>query len=98
MSVAVFRGVSRTLSEPQEERKPFLDRAVPFKSHQLRGVLEKCRAVEVSKEVAARAHAGEVLLTNRVRDLVSGPGVAFSDRGTCNFEGLQENCQLFAAV
>ena len=64
----------------------------------MRGDQASGAAVEVSKQVAARAQAGEVLLTNRVRDLVSGPGVAFSDRGTCDFKDLAENCQLFAAL
>jgi len=64
----------------------------------MRGDQASGAAVEVSKQVAARAQAGEVLLTNRVRDLVSGPGVAFSDRGTCDFKDLPENCQLFAAL
>jgi len=54
--------------------------------------------VDISKQVAARAQAGKVLLTNRVKDLVSAPGIAFDDRQVCNLAGLQENCQLFAVV
>ncbi len=64
----------------------------------MRGDRASGAAVEVSKQVAACAQAGEVLLTHSAKDLVSGPGVAFGDRGTCSFEGLQVNCQLFAAV
>ena len=41
---------------------------------------------------------GEVLLTNTVRDLVSGPGIKFKSRGPCKVAGLREDCQLFATV
>jgi pimeloyl-ACP methyl ester carboxylesterase len=54
--------------------------------------------VDISKRVADCADAGEVLLTNAVVDLVSGSGVAFTNRGTCKIEGLSEECRLFAPV
>jgi len=52
--------------------------------------------VDISKHVANQAAVGEVLLTNAVMDLVSGSGVAFTNRGACNIEGLAEDCRLFA--
>jgi class 3 adenylate cyclase len=55
-------------------------------------------AVEISKEVAGRATTGDVLLTNAVMDLVAGSGVAFSDRGACDFGGLFENGRLFVTA
>ena len=64
----------------------------------MRGDQASGAAVDVSKQVAARANPGEVLLTNSVRDLVSDPGVDFDNRGACRFEGLAEHCELFAAV
>ena len=54
-------------------------------------------AVETSKQVAAQAEAGEVLLTNPVMDLVSGSDVVFTDRGTCDMKGISEGCRLFSA-
>lgn len=54
--------------------------------------------VEISKQVAAQANSGEVLLTNTVRDLVSGSGVDFSHRGVCRVEGLSKEYELFIAV
>ena len=52
--------------------------------------------VDISKRVANQAAFGDVLLTNAVMDLVSGSGVAFTDRGACNIDGVSENCRLFA--
>jgi class 3 adenylate cyclase len=64
----------------------------------MRGDHASGAAVEISKRVAARAASDEVLLTNRVRDLISGAGVSFEDRGTCSFDGLQDDCRLYAAA
>ena len=43
-------------------------------------------AVELSRRVAAESAAGEVLASNTVKDLVSGSGIAFSDRGSLTSE------------
>jgi hypothetical protein len=55
-------------------------------------------AVEISKQVAAQAEAGEVLLTNPVMDLVSGSDVVFTDRGAGDIKSISERCRLFFAV
>ena len=52
-------------------------------------------AVEISREVAARAEAGQILLTNTVMDLVSGSDITVVDKGTCRFDGLREECCLY---
>ncbi len=54
-------------------------------------------AVEISKRVAARAAAGEVLVSNTVKDLVSGSGITFGDKGTLNAEDIPGAWQLFVA-
>jgi pimeloyl-ACP methyl ester carboxylesterase/class 3 adenylate cyclase len=54
-------------------------------------------SVEISKGVAASASAGEVLVSNTVKDLVSGSGTAFEERGTLSFNGIPGEWQLFAA-
>src|SRR4051812_25249393 len=64
----------------------------------MRGDQASGGAVEITKEVAQQAKPGEVLLTNTVRDLVSGPGVEFISRGPCRVAGAREDCQLFATV
>jgi class 3 adenylate cyclase len=48
--------------------------------------------------VAARAQAGEVLVSNTVKDLVAGSGICFTDRGTHALKGLPGNWQLFTAT
>jgi len=55
-------------------------------------------AVNISKELAGRAKASEILLTSRVMDLVSGSDVPFSSRGVCSLEEFGKDCQLFATV
>jgi esterase/lipase len=63
---------------------------------ELRGDKVSGAPVDISKRVANQAVFGDVLLTNAVMDLVSGSGVAFTDRGACNIDGVSENCRLFA--
>ena len=63
---------------------------------ELRGDKVSGAPVDISKRVANQAAFGDVLLTNAVMDLVSGSGVAFTDRGACNIDGVSENCRLFA--
>ena len=64
----------------------------------MRGDQAAGAAVDISKRVADRAAAGEVLLTNTVTDLVSGSEIAFRDRGAWSLEGLLSDCRLFATV
>jgi class 3 adenylate cyclase len=63
---------------------------------ELRGDKASGATVDISRRVADQAAFGEVLLTNAVMDLVSGSGVAFTDKGACEIEGVPENCRLFA--
>jgi class 3 adenylate cyclase len=65
---------------------------------EMRGGQASGAPVEISRQVAVRAAAGEVLLTNTVMDLVSGSGVVFTNRGTCGIEGISEQCRLFATA
>jgi class 3 adenylate cyclase len=53
-------------------------------------------AVHVGARVAARAAAGEVLVSDTVRDLVAGSGIEFEDRGLHELKGLAELRRLFA--
>ena len=65
---------------------------------EMRGDKASGAPVDISRRVAHHATAGDVLLTNAVMDLVSGSGVAFNDRGTCNIEGVPKGCRLFSPV
>jgi class 3 adenylate cyclase len=53
-------------------------------------------AVHTGARVAALAGAGEVLVSQTVRDLVAGSGIEFEDRGLHELKGLEEPRRLFA--
>jgi len=46
--------------------------------------------------VAGSAAPGEVLVSSTVRDLVTGSGLRFMDRGTHNLHGVPGEWRLFA--
>jgi class 3 adenylate cyclase len=54
-------------------------------------------AAIVGARVRERAAPGEVLVTSTVRDLTSGSGIDFADRGTHPLKGVPREWQLFAA-
>lgn len=53
-------------------------------------------AVDIAGSVAARARAGEVLVSSTVRDLVAGAGIRFTDRGTQVHAGDLGEVRVFA--
>jgi class 3 adenylate cyclase len=53
-------------------------------------------AVHIGARVAAKAAAGEVLVSSTVRDLVAGSGLEFEDRGTQELKGIPGEWRLFA--
>ena len=55
-------------------------------------------AVHICARVAALAAAGETLVSSTVKDLVSGSGLAFTDRGACALKGVPGEWRLFAAA
>ncbi len=52
-------------------------------------------AVHVGARVSALAHAGEVLTTSTVKDLVAGSGITFSDHGLRTLKGVPEPWQVY---
>jgi len=54
-------------------------------------------AVSVGARVAALAGGGEVLVTSTVRDLVSGSGIEFEERGERELKGVPGSWNVFAA-
>jgi pimeloyl-ACP methyl ester carboxylesterase len=99
---AIFDGPIRAIRCARAIRDSALELNIETKAGlhtglcEMRGDQAAGLAVEISKQVADEAAAGEVLLTNTVTDLVSGSEIIFSNRGTCNFEGLLNECRLFA--
>jgi class 3 adenylate cyclase len=55
-------------------------------------------AVNIGARVAAKADAGEVLVSGTVRDLVAGSGLEFEDRGATALKGIPGEWRLFAVV
>jgi pimeloyl-ACP methyl ester carboxylesterase len=55
-------------------------------------------AVSIGARVAARAGAGEVLVSQTVKDLVAGSGIAFEDRGGAELKGVPGEWRLYAVA
>ena len=55
-------------------------------------------AVNIGARVAAIASAGEIFVTQTVRDLVAGSGLAFDDRELHTLKGISGQWQLFAVA
>jgi len=55
-------------------------------------------AVHIGARVANLATPGEVLVSQTVRDLVAGSGLAFEDRGSHRLKGVPDEWRLFRAV
>jgi class 3 adenylate cyclase/pimeloyl-ACP methyl ester carboxylesterase len=55
-------------------------------------------AVSIGARVAAAAGPGEVLVSQTLKDLVAGSGLAFDDRGEHELKGLPEPKRLFAVI
>ncbi len=53
-------------------------------------------AVHIGARVAARARAGEVLVSSTVKDLVVGSGIGFEDRGEAELKGVPGHWHLYA--
>ncbi len=90
---AIFDGPIRAIRCAKAIRDSALELGIETKAGlhtglcELRGDKASGAPVDISQRVANQAAAGEVLLTKAVMDLVSGSGVAFTDRGSCNIEG-----------
>jgi pimeloyl-ACP methyl ester carboxylesterase/class 3 adenylate cyclase len=52
----------------------------------------------VGARVASKAEAGEVLVSQTVKDLVAGSGLAFEDRGTTELKGVPGEWRLYAVA
>ena len=57
---------------------------------QLRGI-----AVHIAARVAARADAGQILVSSTVKDLVAGSGLVFDDLGPTFLRGVDDAWRLY---
>jgi class 3 adenylate cyclase len=53
-------------------------------------------AVHLGSRIESTAAPGEVLVSRTVRDLVTGSGIRFADRGTHRLKGIPDEWQLYA--
>jgi hypothetical protein len=63
---------------------------------EIRGGAIGGKAVDMSKQLAAEADAGEILLTNTVTDLVSGADVVVTDKHMHRINGNALECDVYA--
>ena len=54
-------------------------------------------AVHTGARIASAAQAGEILVSSTVKDLVSGSGIRFEDRGPQELKDIPRRWQLYAA-
>jgi class 3 adenylate cyclase len=100
--LATFDGPTRAVrcATTLAERMPALGIEVRSGLHtgecELRGDDIGGIAVHIGARVAALAGAGEVVVSNTVKDLVNGSGITFRDRGTHTLKGLPGEWQLFS--
>jgi class 3 adenylate cyclase len=55
-------------------------------------------AVNIGARVAENAQPGEVLVSQTVKDLVAGAGIAFDDRGVVSLKGVPGEWRLYAVA
>ena len=55
-------------------------------------------AVSIGARVAAEADAGEVLVSQTVKDLVAGSGLGFDERGVTTLRGVPGTWRLYAVA
>jgi class 3 adenylate cyclase len=59
----------------------------------LRGI-----AVHIGARVASKAGAGEILVSQTVKDLVAGSGIEFLDRGSHELKGVPGKWRLYSVI
>ena len=55
-------------------------------------------AVNIGARVGASAEAGQVLVSQTVKDLVAGSGIVFEDRGAAELKGVPGEWRLYAVA
>ena len=55
-------------------------------------------AVHLAARIGSAAHAGEILVSRTVRDLVAGSAIEFEDRGDRDFKGIPEPWRVYRAL
>jgi class 3 adenylate cyclase len=89
---------ARTIIEDAREANLQIRAGIHTGECELQGDKVAGLAVHVGARVSAAAAAGEVLVSQTVKDLVAGSDFVFQDRGTHELKGIPERWQLYAAT
>jgi pimeloyl-ACP methyl ester carboxylesterase/class 3 adenylate cyclase len=101
-ALAAFDGPARAIRAAQAIREGLHPLGIEIRAGLHTGEVEVMgddisgMAVHIGARVAALAGPGEVLVSRTVRDLVSGSGFEFEDRGIHALKGIPEPWQVYA--
>ncbi|MFL5959896.1 MAG: adenylate/guanylate cyclase domain-containing protein [Gaiellaceae bacterium] len=102
--LAAFDGPARAVRCAISAREAVRDLGVEIRAGvhtgecELDGAKVRGIAVHTGARIASLAGPGEVLVSGMVRDLVSGSGLAFEDRGLHQLKGVPGEWRVYAAV
>ena len=100
---AVFDGTARAIRCALDVRDQLAEFGLRIRAGlhagecEIRGGRPRGVALQVASNVMNAAQPGEVLVSGTVKDLVSGSGLEFADRGSREFAGVPGSWGLFAA-
>jgi class 3 adenylate cyclase/pimeloyl-ACP methyl ester carboxylesterase len=102
--MAAFDGPGRAIAAACSIRDSVADLGIDVRAGLHTGECERIGddlgglAVNIGARVGALAARGEVLVSNTVKDLVAGSGVAFDDRGEHELRGVPGRWRLYAVA
>jgi class 3 adenylate cyclase len=102
--LAIFDGPARAIRCANSIRDAVRDLGIEVRAGLHTGECERKSggivgiAVHTAARVMAEAGAGEVLVSNTVKDLVAGSGLEFVERGLHTLKGVPGEWRLFAAA
>jgi class 3 adenylate cyclase len=102
--LAVFDGPGRAIGCASAIRDQLAGLNLPIRAGvhtgevEVRGDNVSGIAVNVAARVAALGGGGDILVSSTVRDLVSGSGLRFTDRGSHDLRGLPDPWRVFQLV
>lgn len=101
--LATFDGPSRAVHCALELARMAREAGQPLRAGLHAGEIEPRRveprglAFDAARSVMSRSQPGEVLVSRVVTDLVTGTGLRFAERGSCELAGLPGRWELYAA-
>lgn len=102
--LATFDGPARAIQCAQEMSRQLNQHLIEIRAGVHTGEVERLGddiagiAVHIGARIAGLADANEVLVSGTVRDLVSGSGLEFTDRGKHQLKGVPGEWQVYQAL